>query len=112
MPCPETMPFLRSDGDATLLSLRLTPRGGRDSLDGPLMLSDGRVVLSVRVRALPESGAANAALILLVRDALGLSASAVSIVSGAGARLKTLRIGMRHAAACEAFLHVFSAERT
>jgi uncharacterized protein YggU (UPF0235/DUF167 family) len=58
--------------DGLLLSVRLTPRGGRDGLDGVETLSDGRQVLKARVRAVPADGEANAAL------------------AGATARLKTV----------------------
>jgi uncharacterized protein YggU (UPF0235/DUF167 family) len=34
-----------------MLAVRLTPRGGRDAIDGIEQLSDGRRVLKVRVRA-------------------------------------------------------------
>ena len=34
-----------------VLTVRLTPRGGRDAIDGIEMLADGRCVLKARVRA-------------------------------------------------------------
>jgi len=39
-----------------LLVVRLTPRGGRDAIDGIEELADGRAVLKVRVRATPSEG--------------------------------------------------------
>lgn len=72
------------------LWLRLTPKGGRDALEGVETLADGRSVLKARVRAAPEDGRANAALTRLVAEALGAPASAVSIVSGHTARVKKL----------------------
>jgi uncharacterized protein YggU (UPF0235/DUF167 family) len=42
--------------------VRLTPRGGRDAIDGIEPLSAGRRVLKVRVRAAASEGEANAAL--------------------------------------------------
>ena len=41
------------------LRVRVTPRGGRDAIDGVEALADGRPVLKVRVRAAPADGAAN-----------------------------------------------------
>ncbi len=38
------------------LSVRLTPKGGRDGIDGIEILADGRPVLKVRVRAAPSEG--------------------------------------------------------
>ena len=76
--------------DGVVLTIRLTPRGGRDALEGVEHLADGRAVLKARVRAAPTEGEANAALITLVAKALGLPKSAVSLVAGGTARLKTL----------------------
>ncbi len=59
-------------------------------MEGIERLADGRSVLKARVRALPEAGAANAALIRLIAKALGLPASAVSLELGATSRVKTL----------------------
>ena len=74
------------------LRVRVTPRGGRDAIDGVEALSDGRRVLKVRVRAAPEDGAANEGVRRVLAKALGLSASAVSLESGVTARLKTFSI--------------------
>jgi uncharacterized protein YggU (UPF0235/DUF167 family) len=74
------------------LRVRVTPRGGRDRIDGVEILSDGRQVLKVRVRAAPEEGAANDAARRVVAEALGRPVSAVTLVSGATARVKSLRI--------------------
>lgn len=52
----------RIEGGALKIAVRLTPRGGRDGLDGVEVRDDGRPVLKARVRAAPEDGAANAAL--------------------------------------------------
>lgn len=74
------------------LRVRVTPRGGRDAIDGIDTLSDGRQVLKIRVRAVPEDGAANEAVRRLLAKALGISASAVSLEAGATARQKTFLI--------------------
>jgi uncharacterized protein YggU (UPF0235/DUF167 family) len=72
--------------------LRVTPRGGRDAIDGVEALSDGRRVLKVRVRAVPENGAANDAARRLLASALGCPVSAVDLAAGATARLKTFGV--------------------
>ena len=77
----------RATGDGILIDLRLTPRGGRDGIDG---LKLGRV--QARVRAVPEDGRANAALVELVADEIGVPKSTVSVTAGKTARLKTLLI--------------------
>jgi uncharacterized protein YggU (UPF0235/DUF167 family) len=74
------------------LRVRVTPKGGRDAIEGVEALADGRPVLKVRVRAAPEDGAANEGVRRLLAGALGLPASAVSLESGAAARLKTFSI--------------------
>jgi uncharacterized protein YggU (UPF0235/DUF167 family) len=61
-------------------------------IDGVEALSDGRRVLKVRVRAVPEDGAANEGVRRLLAKALKRPASAVSLEAGATARLKTFLI--------------------
>jgi len=72
--------------------VRLTPKGGRDAIDGAKKLADGRCVLCARVRALPADGAANAALVRLVAEVLGVGVRRVSLVAGDKVRIKRLRI--------------------
>jgi hypothetical protein len=84
-------PFRAEEGGIAL-HIRLTPKGGRDALEGPLTGADGKVSLAARVRAVPENGAANAALIALLAKEFGVNKSAVTIVAGHAARLKTVRI--------------------
>jgi uncharacterized protein YggU (UPF0235/DUF167 family) len=77
---------------ALVLDVRLTPKGGRDALDGVAPLADGRTVLKARVRAAPHEGAANAALTRLIAAAAGVPARQVAIVAGATTRVKRVRI--------------------
>lgn len=76
----------------TRLAVRLTPRGGREAIDGWAVDGDGRPYLKVRVAAPPVEGAANAALLALLAKTLGVSKSSVSIASGVQARLKLVEI--------------------
>ncbi len=78
--------------DGVTLWLRLTPKGGRDAIDGVETLSDGKSVLKARVRAAPEDGRANAALIELIAKALSAPKKAVTIRSGETSRVKKLFI--------------------
>jgi hypothetical protein len=82
----------RSRPDGLEVRVRVTPRGGRDSIDGVETLSDGRPVLKVRVRAVPEDGAANEGVRRLLADVLERPVSAVSLEAGATARLKTFLV--------------------
>ena len=72
--------------------MRLTPRGGREGLDGWASDADGRPYLKARVSAPPVDGEANAALIKLIAKRLGVAKSAISIESGETARVKLLAI--------------------
>ncbi len=84
--------FVRILPDGVEVTVRATPRGGRDAVDGVAALSDGREVLKVRVRVAPEDGAATAAVAKVVAGAAGVAASQVRLASGATARVKTFRI--------------------
>ncbi|MBS1183777.1 MAG: hypothetical protein H6Q99_3657 [Proteobacteria bacterium] len=83
---------IRRNGSDLLVEVRLTPRGGRDRIDGMKTLSDGRTVVAARVKAVPEDGKANAAVAALLAAAAGLPKSAAAVVSGPTARLKTIRL--------------------
>lgn len=89
---PATGPF-RHDGGALLVTVRLTPRAHRDALEGFETLANGTTVVAARVRAVPENGAANAALAELVARAAGVPKRDAAVVAGATARLKTVRVG-------------------
>ena len=78
--------------DGVAFWLRLTPKGGRDALEGIEALADGRLVLKARVRAAPEDGRANAALIDLLATALHAPKSALTLVSGQTARVKKIHV--------------------
>ncbi len=84
-------PWRRADGGLRI-DVRLTPRSSSDQLEGLRTLSDGRCVLSVRVRAAPEDGKANEALLRLLARELGVSASACVLASGGKSRLKAVGV--------------------
>jgi uncharacterized protein YggU (UPF0235/DUF167 family) len=94
----------RIEPDGLTLLVRLTPKGGRDVVEGVESLADGTVALKARVRAAPHEGAANAALIKLIASVLAVAPRRVHLVAGATARLKHLKIdgdGAKLAAALE-----------
>jgi len=74
------------------VSVRLTPKGGRDGFDGVSALADGQSVVKARVRAAPENGKANAALLALVAKRLGVAKSGAVLAAGHTARLKVIDI--------------------
>lgn len=68
--------------------VRLTPRAGRDAIDGV----DAQGRLRVRVAAPPVDGAANESLLRLLAGALDVPRGAISIESGTTSRLKRVRV--------------------
>ena len=86
------MPAFTPAATGLRLRLRVTPNASLDRIDGPETLADGTTVLRLRVRAVPEGGKANAAVTQLLAKALGLPRSAVTLVAGDTARLKTVQI--------------------
>jgi uncharacterized protein len=77
-------------GNDLVMSVRLTPNGSCDAIDGIARLSDGRLVLKVRVRAVPEDGKANESLRRLLAKTLGIPARSVRLERGAAGRMKIL----------------------
>ena len=75
------------------LTVRVTPRGGRDAVEGWASDAAGRPVLKLRVAAPPADGAANAAVVALLAKALKRPKSQIAIVSGETARLKGVEVG-------------------
>jgi uncharacterized protein len=82
----------RATLDGVVVACRLTPKGGRDAIDGAATLADGTRVLLVRVRAVPEDGKANGALVKLIAAKAGVPASRARLVAGAKSRLKQVAI--------------------
>jgi uncharacterized protein len=84
------------------IALKVTPRGGRDAIEGVETLADGRAVLKVRVRAVADGGQANRAVIELLASAVGVPRARVRILSGATSRQKQVAIDGDAAALTEA----------
>lgn len=74
------------------LTVRVTPKGGRDAVDGWTQDEAGRPLLKLRVSAAAADGAANAAVVALVAKSLRVPKSAVRIAAGETARVKRLEI--------------------
>jgi uncharacterized protein (TIGR00251 family) len=74
------------------ITVRLTPRARADRILGVERDARGLSVLKVAVAAPPVDGAANAALIALLAKEFGVAKSAVTLVSGASARLKRVAL--------------------
>jgi uncharacterized protein len=72
--------------------VRLTPAGGADRIEGWAQDASGQEYLKARVRSGPQDGAANASLCGLLSTAIRVPKSAVQVISGAKARVKTVLI--------------------
>ena len=94
---PETGWFSET-ADGFRLHIRLTPKSSRDDLNGVAMADDGHRHLRARVRAVPEKGKANRALIALVATRCGVPKSSVQLIAGETSRLKALEIAGRNGA--------------
>ena len=85
-----TLPAARKD-DGLVLHVRLTPKSSAARIAG---VEDhaGKPVLKAYVTTPPEDGKANAALVALVADWLGVPKSAVAVASGQKSRLKSVAV--------------------
>ncbi len=79
-------PSLRVERGRLLVPVRVVPRASQIALS---LEGDG---LRVRLSAPPVEGAANAALVALLAERLGLPRSAVTLVRGGAARQKLVAI--------------------
>lgn len=70
------------------LAVKVTPKAGRDRLEGTVVDGAGGAWLVVKVGAPAEDGRANRAVLALLADRLGVATSALEIVAGGGARWK------------------------
>jgi len=83
--------------------VRLTPKAGRDGIEGCKPTADGGTELAVKVTAVPEHGKANDALLRLLAKRLKLPVSTLQLVAGVTDRHKQILIE-GDAAALEAAL--------
>jgi hypothetical protein len=75
----------RADSEGRL-ALRVTPGARSEGIE----IADGRLLVKVRTK--PQDGAANAAVLALLGEALGVAASRLQMLRGATARDKLVRI--------------------
>lgn len=85
------LPFTRI-GDGIRLTVRLTPRAGRDAVAGLTADAEGRPALTIRLTAPPVEGQANAALVAFLARVFSIPKGRVRIHSGETGRLKRVDI--------------------
>ena len=79
-------------GDAgVIVYFRLIPKSSKDAVNGLQITAEGPA-FQARVRAIPEDGAANAALELLVSEWLQVPKRSVRLATGGKSRLKSVTI--------------------
>src|SRR5262249_33572158 len=93
-----------------VVTVRLTPRGGRGAIEGLAPLSRGRSVVQARLRAAASEGEANAALVKLIANTLGVAAHDVRLVTGTSARIKRLKIASAGAVLAATLEKIFAME--
>ncbi len=85
-------PFVELAGRDLRLRVRLTPNAHTDGFGTVHEDAEGVCWLKASVRAVPEKGRANTALIALVSKACGIAKGRIEVTSGATSRAKVLRI--------------------
>ena len=76
---------------AVRVRVRLTPKSAAEGVEGIEETTDGPA-LKVRVRAVPEKGKANAALVSVFADWLGVAKGCVEVAAGGKSRCKMLAV--------------------
>jgi uncharacterized protein (TIGR00251 family) len=87
-----TARFWRILSDGLEIAVRVTPKGGRDAVEGIVLDSAGTPWLLVRVSTPPDQGKANQAVIKTLAGQFNVRSSQLVLVNGASARLKRLGI--------------------
>ena len=81
------LPAFKQESGATLIVLRVKPRGRQNAIEG---VREGQLLLSVT--AAPTDGEANAAVIATLAKALHISKSSLELIRGHKSREKTIRV--------------------
>lgn len=87
--------FYQVDTDGLILFVRLIPKSSVDQIIGVEYRDDGKQYLVVRLRAVPEDGKANKALIKFLAKQWKIPSSCIFLKSGAASRYKQLYFSTR-----------------
>jgi len=83
---------LIADARGARLAVRVTPKAGNDEVIGIERRSDDRLWVIARVRAVPDRGKANAAVVKLLASEIGVAKTYISVLSGDTSRNKIMLI--------------------
>lgn len=78
--------------EGVIVAIRVTPKAGRQKIEGMTADASGRPAIKIAVTAAPENGKANKAVIALSSRAWNIPKGTISIQSGETHRNKILRI--------------------
>jgi len=84
-------PF-RAVADGVSLQVKLVPGAGRQRIEGIVPAAAGGSALKIAVRAPAVDGKANAALVALLAETLGVAKGTIAVVAGATDRHKRIHI--------------------
>ena len=87
---PVDLPW-RTSKDGVVVRVRVTPKSSREAIDGLETTAEGPA-FKARVRAVPEDGAANAAVAALLAKWMGVPKRSVGLISGGKSRIKSLAV--------------------
>jgi uncharacterized protein len=90
--------YLKKSESEFLLHVRVTPKSGKDAVEGVETRADGRSHLKLRVRAAPEDGKANAAVEQLLAASLHVPRRNVRVTAGHQSREKQVAVSGESAA--------------
>ena len=81
----------RPTADGVVVRVRVTPKSSKDAVEGIEGTPDGPA-LKLRVRAVPEDGAANQAVAETLARWLGVPKKSATLASGGKSRIKSIAI--------------------
>lgn len=82
------------DDENSYVFLRLTPNARHDDIQGVYEHGDGKCFLQVSVRAVPENGKANKAVVAFLAKALSVVKSDLKPKSGSKSRFKCIEVNL------------------
>jgi len=88
---PFPSPFQKTS-DGLRVRVRLTPKAGRNRIEGIVVDAGGGAQLKVSVTAVPKKGKANKALLKLLSKEWGVGIRGLRLITGAKDRNKTIGI--------------------